>query len=54
MPPLWLLGGLSGFVVLMVVALIWLWAADAGDANLPYVPDELRGGRVVTHPGTPP
>lgn len=53
-PPLWLVAGLSGFMVLMLVALIWLWAADLGDAGLPYVPDELRNGRVVTHPGSPP
>lgn len=54
LPPLWLIVALSGFVVLMLVALLWLWAVDAGDANLPYVPDQLRNGRVVTHPGNPP
>ena len=54
LPPLWLVGTLFGFVVLMLLALLWLWALDAGDANLTYVPDELHNGRVVTHPGAPP
>jgi len=54
-PPTWLMGGLAGFVVLMLVALVWLWHLDAGDANQPYIPDELRNGRAVPgHPGAPP
>jgi hypothetical protein len=54
LPPPWLTYGLTGFVVLMLVALIWVWHLDAEDANQPYRPDELHNGRVVTHPGTPP
>jgi hypothetical protein len=46
-PPPWLMGGLAGFVVLMFLALIWLRHIDAGDANQPYLPDELHDGRVV-------
>jgi hypothetical protein len=53
-PPAWLMYGLSGFVVLLVVALLWVWHLDAEDANERYVPDELQNGRVVTHPGSPP
>ena len=39
----------SGAIILGfgLVALIWVWALDAGDANRPYFPDELRNGRVV-------
>ena len=44
-PPLWLVAGLSGFVVLMLVALIWLWAADAGDAG-----PALRSRRTSQRP----
>jgi hypothetical protein len=47
LPPPWLIYGLAGFVAVMLVALIWVWALDAGDANRPYFPDELRDGRVV-------
>jgi hypothetical protein len=55
LPPLWLVYGLSGFAVLMVVALLWVWHLDAEDANQPYFPDQLRDGRVVpAHPGEPP
>jgi hypothetical protein len=55
LPPRWLMGGLAGFVVLMVVALIWLRHVDAQDANQPYLPDELRDGRVVpARPAAPP
>jgi hypothetical protein len=55
MPPTWLIGGLAGFVVVMVVALVWLRHLDASDANQPYIPDELHNGRVVpAHPAEPP
>ncbi|HEY0185491.1 MAG TPA: hypothetical protein VGC09_22035 [Rhodopila sp.] len=54
LPPLWLMAGLSGFVVLMVVALLWLWHVEAADANRPYFPDELRDGRVVPANRPPP
>ena len=55
MPPSWLMYGLCGFVVLMLVALVWLRHLDVGDANKPYLPDELHDGHVVAaHPDTPP
>lgn len=54
-PPAWLMGGLALFVVLMVVALVWLRHIDARDASQRYIPDELRDGRAVpAHPGAPP
>ncbi|WP_428536704.1 DUF6111 family protein [Rhodopila sp.] len=46
-PPAWLLRGAIGFIVLMVLALIWVWHLDAGDANQPYIPDQMHDGRVV-------
>jgi hypothetical protein len=46
-PPLWLIGGLAGFVALMLLALIWVRHVDAGDANQAYIPAELHDGRVV-------
>jgi hypothetical protein len=55
LPPSWLLGGLVGFVAVMLVALIWLRHFDAQDANQPYLPDELHDGRVVpARPAAPP
>jgi 4-amino-4-deoxy-L-arabinose transferase-like glycosyltransferase len=48
LPPVWLMGGLAGFAVLMFVALLWLRQMDAEDANRPYVPAELHDGRIVT------
>ena len=50
-PPAWLIRGATAFVVLMLLALIWVWHLDAGDAHQPYVPDVMRNGRVV--PGRP-
>jgi hypothetical protein len=47
LPPRWLMYGLAAFLGVMLVALVWAWHLDAGDANQPYVPDELHGGRVV-------
>ena len=46
--PIWLMAGLTGFAVLMFVALLWLRQMDAEDANRPYIPAELRNGRIVT------
>ena len=46
-PPPWLIYGLSGFVILMLLTLVWLWHLDAGDADQPYVPDQLQDGRAV-------
>jgi hypothetical protein len=54
LPPPWLMYGLTAFVVLLLLGLLWVWHLDAEDANQPYHPDELHDGRVVTHPGTPP
>jgi hypothetical protein len=55
LPPLWLIYGLVGFVVLMLVALFWLRQLDAGDAQQPYFPDELRNGIAVpAHPAGSP
>jgi hypothetical protein len=54
-PPLWLMGGMVGFVVLMLLALVWVWHLEAGDANQPYLPDEMHDGHVVPgKPGAPP
>lgn len=47
LPPAWLMYSLSGFVTLMLLALIWVWHLDAGDANQPYRPDVLHNGRAV-------
>lgn len=46
-PPPWLMAALCIFVVLMVLSLIWVWHFDAGDADQPYRPDQLRNGHVV-------
>jgi hypothetical protein len=55
LPPRWLMYGLAAFLGVMLVALVWAWHLDAGDANRPYVPDELHGGRVVpADPAVPP
>ena len=46
-PPAWLVRGATAFVVLMLLALVWVWHLDAGDANQRYVPDQMHDGRVV-------
>jgi hypothetical protein len=46
-PPRWLISGLAVFVVLMLLALIWVRHIDAGDANQTYVPAELHDGRII-------
>jgi hypothetical protein len=46
-PPMWLVTGAVGFVVVMLALLIWLRARDASDALQTYVPAQLRDGRVV-------
>ncbi len=51
-PPAWLMYGLTGFVIVLLTALVWMWHLDASDANQPYIPDQLRDGRVV--PARPP
>jgi len=47
-PTIWLVGGLAGFLVLTVAALLWLRYTEAEDAKQPYIPAELHDGRVVT------
>jgi hypothetical protein len=47
LPPLWLMYGLASFVVVLLVALVWLRHLDAGDADQPYLPDEMHDGRVT-------
>ena len=46
-PPVWVVAGVGGFVVVMVAALLWLRQVDAEDTARPYVPAELHDGRVV-------
>ena len=54
LPPSWLVYGLAGSVVLMLVALFWLRQLDAEDAAQVYVPAKMQHGRVVPgHPGGP-
>jgi len=45
-PPVWLIAGAAGFVVLMLATLIWLRAQDASDSGRAYVPAQLREGRI--------
>jgi hypothetical protein len=47
LPPPWLMYGLSGFLVLMLIALLFVWHLEAEDANQHYLPDELHDGRIV-------
>jgi hypothetical protein len=53
-PPLWLMYGLAGFVVLMLLALVWSRHLDAGDTSESYVPARLIDGRVVPAQRGPP
>jgi hypothetical protein len=54
-PPLWLVGGLAGFVLLMLGSLLWMHQQDAADRRQAYVPATLRDGRVLPgHPAAPP
>jgi hypothetical protein len=46
-PPLWMICGLGGFVIVMLLALFWLRHVDAGDANQTYIPARLDNGRVI-------
>jgi hypothetical protein len=46
-PPVWLVAGAAGFVVLLLLSLTWLRARDAADAKQTYVPAQMRDGRVV-------
>jgi hypothetical protein len=53
-PPLWLVYGLACAVVLMLLALLWAWHIEAGDAGESYVPARLLDGRVVPAQRAPP
>jgi hypothetical protein len=53
-PPLWLMYGLAGFVVLLLLALVWSRHLDAGDSHETYVPARLVGGHVVPAQKAPP
>jgi hypothetical protein len=53
-PPLWLIYSLGGFVVLMLLALVWSRQLDAGDAGEAYVPAQLQNGLVVPAQRAPP
>jgi hypothetical protein len=46
-PPLWLMAGLAGFAIAMLLALIWLRHLDANDGSQDYVPAQLLDGHVV-------
>jgi hypothetical protein len=46
-PPLSLVYGMTGFVALMLLSLLWLRHLDAGDASEAYVPAKLVGGQVM-------
>ena len=54
LPPLGLIYGLTGFVILMLLALIWSRHFDAGDAQEGYVPAQLIDGRVAPAQRGPP
>lgn len=54
LPPLLLIYGLTGFVILMLLALIWSRHFDAGDAQEGYVPAQLIDGRVAPAQRGPP
>jgi hypothetical protein len=54
-PPLWMLWGGAGIVVVMLLSLLWLRQMDANDADAPYTPARLDNGRVVApRPGPVP
>jgi hypothetical protein len=52
-PPLGMVYGLSAFVLLMLLALVWFRQEDAGDAHEAYVPARLIDGHVVPAERTP-
>ena len=54
LPPAGLVYGLGAFVVLMLLALMWVRHLDAGDAHEAYVPARLIDGHVVPGQRAPP
>lgn len=46
-PPPWLVSGLAGFVLLMLLGLLWVRHQDATDAHEAYVPATLENGRII-------
>jgi hypothetical protein len=54
LPPLWLMYGLTGFVALMLLGLLWSRHLDAGDAGEAYIPARLIDGRVTPAQRAPP
>jgi hypothetical protein len=53
-PPIWLVTGAAGFVLVMLALLIWLRARDASDSQQSYVPAQMLDGRIVPgHAATP-
>lgn len=46
-PPLWLVGGLAGFVLLMLTSLLWVRHLDSTDGTRVYVPAALRDGQII-------
>jgi protein-S-isoprenylcysteine O-methyltransferase Ste14 len=53
-PPLWLVYSLACVVVLLLLALLWTWHIEAGDAGESYIPARLLDGRVVPAQRAPP
>jgi hypothetical protein len=53
-PPLWLVYSMAGFVLLLLLALVWTWHLEAGDAGESYIPARVIDGRVVPAQRVPP
>lgn len=52
--PLWMLYGLGGVTVALLLALILLWKIYATDRQQAYVPAEMQDGHIVpAHRGNP-
>ncbi len=45
--PAGLIAGFGGVVLLLLALLLTLWRFDAADGNRPYVPAQIKDGRVV-------
>jgi hypothetical protein len=46
-PPLWLVGGLAGFMAVTLAALLWMRQIDATDAGNAYVPAMMQDGHII-------